>query len=405
MTDLIGSLKKNMIGEMSSGGVTDSNEFEKKLLGFALPEAEKKQVPLEIAGATSLINDAIAGTDWTKASPQDLIDKIQSASSDVERRKIDLAAKMQSNTELSRPQMVAVGMISILPYLIGAAVKGKKGLALAAPASAIAGQGAIAGFKENAANAREAARLEYKSLDKQTDAANKVMTDIGMGEMKRNQSMEDYEQKLDMKKARGMGGPPNINVDKRQFQLTSKAATLYDATEQTARIADQIQQFIELHFKDKETGQSLSKDLKEAAQRKFEGLDPGSPAAELKSMLTELVTVAQASLIKGAATEKDAQRIEEMLYGGSAFSSLGLINKNLGRFKNRAMESYNTSMRRNKDFAEGNYSPLTEETLRAGSTPSAPTVKRKITTFKDGTTKALTREEYNQALGQGLIDG
>lgn len=397
MNDLLKSMQDKMAGELASGGITNSDAFDEKLLGLKLTPAEKKEVPLEIAGATSLVNDQMAGIDLLNASSEDIISKLQSVSSQAEKKKLELAAKMKSGMELSRPQMVAVGMISILPYLIGAAVKGKKGIAAAAPASALAGVGAIQGFKATHEKGQDQAELEYKAYDKQSEKATDMMLDIAKGERKRDQSMEDYGAKLDMKKARGMGGPPNINVDKRQFQLTSKAATLYDSTEQTARIADQIQQFIAVHFKDKETGESFAQTLKEAASRKFEGLDPNSPAAELKSMLTELVTVAQASLIKGAATEKDAQRIEEMLYGGAAFSSLGLINKNLGRFKSRAMESYNTSMRRNKDFAEGNFSPLTEETLRGAGE------EKRTFTLKDGSVKDLTKGEYDQAKVQGIL--
>jgi hypothetical protein len=395
-------IKDQMGQAMAQKGFGTPQSFEERALGISLTPKERKEVPLEIGAATSFTNDLLQNPRIANMSGTELIDAISNAATPIEKRKLELAAKLQSGMELSRPQMVAVGMISILPYLIGAAVKGKKGLALAAPASAIAGTGAIAGFKENFEKGQRADLEEYKDLSKQTDQATKMMLDTTMGERKRTQGMEDYEKKLDMKKARGMGGAPNINVDKRQFQLTSKAATLYDATEQTARIADQIQQFIQANFKDKETGESFAKTLKEAAERKFEGLDPNSPAAELKSMLTELVTVAQASLIKGAATEKDAQRIEEMLYGGAAFSSLGLINKNLSRFKSRAMESYNTSMRRNKDFAEGNFSPLTEDTLRSNQTQA---VKRKLIPFKDGSTKALTAEEYEQAKAEGLING
>lgn len=366
MTDLLSSFKQSMATELASGGVTNADDFSKKLLGSGLTTEEKAKTGPVLAGTTSLINDALAGVDWTKASDEDIISKLQSVSSQVEKEKLELALKMKSGTELSRPQMVAVGMISILPYLIGAAVKGKKGLALAAPASAIGGTGAIAGFKESAQKEKDVAALQYKDLQKQGEAANKMILETAKEGRERAQGMEDYGKKLDMKQARNMGGTPQTN---NKF-VTLEGQSLKDlsANKNAARAVYDIADWVEKTFPKEEF---TSKGVKNYGLRKLAEMDPNSPAAELVSKLERVKMLLQAQQA-GTQTEKDFLRIEAGLMGKAPATFIPQLIKNLRRFGDESLSTYNDRVDEIKKIESGTLGPLKREDLGAASQTPTP---------------------------------
>lgn len=197
---------KNLVIKMKQMGISDQNTLEKSIIGQELSKAEKTEVPKSMLGALTMQHDILAGEDLDNLTSEQLLKKAQEAKNDIEKEKYTLRAKLKDNPDgetLSRPQAVAVGLISILPYLVGAALKGKQGLGIGAQASYLGSKVLLDNISQDQKEKKALDYAQLESLQKQSDSLQKTEMNIAEGQIKRKEGMQDFVTKEGIKKALG----------------------------------------------------------------------------------------------------------------------------------------------------------------------------------------------------------
>lgn len=173
------------------------DEASQKLIGQTLTPDEKKEVGPETLAALSYFKDVLTG-----GTNEEITQKAGTALDEISKRKIELAKKLSEGDTLTRPQAVAAGFISMLPMLIGAAVKGRRGVAIGANAGAIGSQVLFKGIEKDNEKADTRNRLEYQELGNQQ----KDITKLAVDQIKSNQNFENSKQLIDYKAAADQRG-------------------------------------------------------------------------------------------------------------------------------------------------------------------------------------------------------
>jgi len=152
----------NFLDEIS--GMTDQQEQLLDELGVTSADdlldligAPKDTSPQEVSSGTALAMSFLPDVVKGELAPD-------TALTNIGKKKIDLIQAMNQEEPLNREQGVALGFLALLPVLIGAAVKGKRGAAVGAQASALGSTQFLKGIKTEQAKKQKRQAAQLKGL-------------------------------------------------------------------------------------------------------------------------------------------------------------------------------------------------------------------------------------------------
>lgn len=269
----------------------------------------------------------------------------------------------------SRDQQLFSILAAALPVAIGAAIGGKQG---AFAGAAVGGTGAASFLNEI-----EEDRLEKKSdLDALLQANQKRLDALGDDKRAALQRQLDREINVEQKeldRQNRLASKSSINIDNSRVDLPAETIKSVAKLENTALKSQQIIDFIDDNFP-KENIESLA-GAKNLSLRKLAELNPDSPAAKLQTRLENAKLLMQEALVKGAASENDAKRVERMIEGKAPISSLGLVRDSLVNIRDGSLKSSGLEISTAQRLKAGEQRPRTLEEIqqiaRGGQKPTS----------------------------------
>lgn len=327
------------------------DEASQKLIGQTLTPDEKREVGPETLAALSYFKDVLTG-----GSNEEIVQKAGTALDEISRRKIELAKKLSEGDSLTRPQAVAAGFISMLPMLIGAAVKGKRGLSIGANAGAVGSQVLFKGIEADNAKADTRDRLQYQELGNQQKDIVKFAAD----QVKSNQNFENSKALIDHKALVDPQKGTTINIPKETQKLTELQLEEYTKANLGAVELQKTLNFMDKNFKDNE---NLDwKGIKQYGLRKLAEQNPNSKEAELMARIDSGALKLRKSLITGNSNESENKKLDGVIEGKGVITTIGQLRTNLNNLLKSSVSSMNIYMSNAAKTAELGGRPMPEFT-------------------------------------------
>ena len=202
------------VGAKSLGlDLSSPDAFTNQLIKQSLSSDEKAIMPKQAIATTSFISDILKGN----TTPDEALGEIG-------QMKADLRARLGTGESLTRPQAVSLAFISLLPALIGAAIKGKKGLGKGAEAGQLGGLFALQEFKGQNKKQDTIISEAIKNLEEQE----KDIYKLGFERIK---ASEEYIRDLGKIAFKGKVDPSGANINVNTGNLVGKTLPASLATE------------------------------------------------------------------------------------------------------------------------------------------------------------------------------
>lgn len=244
---------------------------------------------------------------------------------------LDLVSKLNQEEPLSRSESVALSILSVLPVVIGGIAGGKAGLAVGAQSGALGGTSLLKSLEAKDQRENKQTQAELAQVRKSREN----LLDLGLKERERKLDLQDFETKEQIKKRINPSKSDIININ----NLPTSVASDFTDTEDFAVITQKALDFIDSEFP-KETLDSLE-GAKNLTLRKLAGNNPDSKAAQLQSILEEIILLFQEKKIKGNPSDKDVKRVEDVIKGTAPISNLNLVRNNLARLRDSSIRGMN----------------------------------------------------------------
>lgn len=357
-------------------------------------------VPENALASISLLKDYLSGKDPSREA---LNEAVTGGLNAIQQKKLDLATKLKNNQGLTSSQTVGLGVLALGLLAAGGAMKGKRGMAMAGNAFLGGGGMAMKQIEQEQENQRKVGLSELSNLNKQEADLTKTGVENKLAPVKTEETIGAQVEAKRRKVAAGLENPNGTTINMPGALVKGELPT--EVQQELMKIDGAVAIGDQVADKLSKLPDTTVGTIQNQIQKHFSATDRG----EIESQFGLYRRIIQAAIEGKRGSDQDNQVFSKILAGDFTASGpkqaqlINQANDALRRIMKGQIETY-----QQLGTPEGVESfkkklSLVRAKQPEGDNPSGAVAPKKIVTLKDGSTRSVTKSEFQDLLNSGAI--